>query len=169
MANYAPSTRARISDLINGMRVETSIVLGTAKLIQAQDEIFNVYGEIKVHNLWFEVTTAISATATTMLFNATFTTPAIAVQPMTGASGSLSGVAAGIRVMSVGGAVATAAVITATAGISDIACADQIIGGTGFVGTIGQLTGTANATSGAGKFVIYYTPLSPGAYVEAAY
>ncbi len=169
MGNYAPSTRARVSDLINGMRVETSIALGTAKMIQAQEEIFNVYGEIKVHGLWFEVTTAISATATTLLFNATFTTPSIAVQPMTGASGSLSGVAAGIRAMSVGGAVATAAVITATAGISDIAAADQIIGGAGFEGTIGQLTGTANVTSGAGKFVIYYTPLSDGAYVEAAY
>lgn len=169
MANYAPSTRARISDLINGMRVETPITLATDKLIQAQEEIFNVYGEIRVHGLWFEVTTALSATATTMQFNATFTTPAIAVQPMCAASGSLSGVAAGIKVKSVGGAVATAAVITATAGISDIEPAAQDIGGAGFVGTIGQLTGAANATSGAGKFVIYYTPLSEGAYVEAAY
>ena len=169
MGNYAPSTRARISDLINGMRVETAVALGTAKLIQAQEEIFNVFGEIKVHGLWLEVTTAISATATTILFNATFTTPSIAVQPMSGASGSLSGVARGIRAYSVGGAVATATVITATAGITDIEAAPQIIGGAGFIGTIGQLTGTANTTSGAGKFVIYYTPLSEGAYVEASY
>jgi hypothetical protein len=151
------------------MRVETTVALATAKLIQAQEEIFNVFGEIKVHGLWFEVTTAISNTATTILFNATFATPSVAVQPMSGASGTLATVAQGIRAYSVGGAVATATVITATAGISDIAMEPQIIGGHEFVGTIGQLTAGANATSGAGKFVIYYTPLSDGAYVESLY
>jgi len=169
MANYAPSTRARISDLINGMRVETAVVANTVKLIQTQIELFNVHGEIKVHGLWMEVITDVSATATTLQFNATFTTPSIAVADMTGASASLSGAAQGIRVMSLGGAIATAPVITGSAGISDIAPADQIIGGADFVGTIGQVTGTANATSGTSKFVLYYTPLSDGAYVESVY
>jgi hypothetical protein len=88
---------------------------------------------------------------------------------MSGASGSLSAIARGIRAYSVGGAVATATVITATAGISDIVTTSQVIGGDGFIGSIGQVTGTANATSGTAKFVIYYTPLSLGAYVTSVY
>lgn len=164
--NFNQSTQEMIGYLEAGMRVETAVLANTSYLIQAQVELFNVFGTVKILALYGEIITAMSATATTLKFNATFTTPSIAAADLCGASASLSGAARGLRVMSVGGAVATAAVITASAGISDIAPAAQIVGMEGGIGTIGQVTAGANATSGTTQFFVHYVPLSAGAYIS---
>jgi hypothetical protein len=150
------------------MFVETSVLTNTAYLIQAQVELFNVYGRIIVNQLFMEAITVFGANITTLLFNFTSSTPVVAVQPMCAASGALTSLAQGLRCVWVGGAVATAAVITATAGISDvISVAPQLIGTRAGVGTIGQLTAAANQTSGTCRFGIMYTPVDEGSYVEA--
>lgn len=173
MANYAPSTRARIADLITGMHVKTSVLANATYMIQGQVELFNVYGRIQVLQLYIEACTVFDAALTDIQFNFTSSTPTVAVQPMCAVNaGSLTGLAQGLRIVWVGGAVATACAITATAGISDLICVSpQIIGThdgtTAGVGTIGQLTSVANQTSGTHQAHIYYIPMSDGAYVTA--
>ncbi len=164
--NYAASTQESIGDVHAGMMVETAVVANATYLAQAQVEIFNVIGRIMVLQLFMESITVFGAQATTFLFNFTSTTPAVAVQPMSGASASISGLAQGLRAVFVGGAVATAVVITATAGISDVICVNpQIIGTADGVGTIGQLTAVASQLSGTCQFGIFYVPMDDGSYV----
>ena len=168
MPNFNPSTQEMISFITGGLRVQTSVLANLSYLHQDQWEIFNVYGRIWVKQLYMEVITAASAHATTVLFNCTFTTPAIAVNAMCAASGSISGLLQGQRVTWVGGIVATAAVLTDGAGLSDvIASAGAIIGGESFVGSIGFDTGTADQASGTSQFFLHYVPMSDGAYAEA--
>lgn len=168
MANYAPSTRARISDFINGMRVETSVLANATYFLQAQHEMFTVVGRIMVLNLFWEAITVNGAGATLFQYNFTSTTPAVGVQPLGAVTASIAALAQGQRVLNVGGAVATAHVITASAGISDVTnTSPQIIGTKDGEGTIGILTTTANAVSGTHQHVLQYIPLSDGAYAEA--
>lgn len=173
MPNYNPSTIARIGDLVNGIRVDTSVLANLTYLHQDQWEIFNVVGRIKIHNLFGEVTVVCSNNATQVLFNYTSATPVIAVQPLCAKCASIAQLAVGERISWLGGAVATAAVITATPGISDINVTPQIVGGvatdgSNFVGTIGILSSDADQASGSCRFTIFYTPMSDGAYVSAA-
>lgn len=164
--NYNPSTQERIGDINAGLMVETGVLDNATYLDQAQEEIFNVYGRIMVLQLFMEAITVFGAQATTLLWNFTSTTPAVAVQPMCGASGALTSLAQGLRCVFVGGAVATAAVITATAGISDVICVNpQIIGTADGVGTIGILTAAASQLSGTCQFTIFYVPMDDGSYV----
>lgn len=166
--NYNPSTMNRIGDIKNGLLVETSVLANLTYLHQDQWEIFNVYGRIIVHQLFMEAITVASANATTVQFNFTSTTPAVAVQPMCAASAAITSLAQGLRVVWVGGAVATAAVITATAGISDVICVSpHIIGTRAGIGTIGFVTAAADQASGTSRFAMLYTPLEPGSYASA--
>lgn len=167
--NYNPSTIARIGDLTNGIRVDTSTIAAASYFLtgDTQTELFNVFGRIRVHSLFGEVTVVFSNHACVMYYNFTSTTPVIAVGPISAASATLAQLAVGERIMWVGGAVATAVVLTATPGISDINPAPQIIGTDGGIGTIGMLTATASLVSGNCKFSIFYTPMSDGAYVTA--
>jgi len=168
MANYAPSTRARIADLITGMRVETSVLANLTYLHQDQWEAFNVYGRIMVLQLYWEAITVNGAGATLFQYNFTSTTPAVGVQPMGAVSASIAALAQGARCVWVGGAVATAHVITASAGISDVICVNpHIIGTADGVGSIGFLTTTADAVSGTHQHVLHYIPMDDGAYAEA--
>jgi len=167
MANYNPSTIARIGDLLNGIRVSTGALAAETYIHQNQSELFNVYGRIKIHELFAEVTEAISNNAATVLYNFTSTTPSISVQPLCAACASVAQLAVGERIAWLGGAVATAAVITATPGITDVARGSQIVGTDGGVATIGMLSGSADCTDGTVKVTICYTPLSDGAYVTA--
>jgi len=169
MPNYNPSTIARIADIESGIRVDTgSIAAATYLRNGTQVELFNVYGRIKVINLFLEVITALSNNAYTAKFNATFTTPSIAVADMSAACASTAQLAAGRRITWLGGAVATAAIVTQSAGISLLGATPQVIGGIGFVGTIGILGAAANHDSGACIATIFYVPWSDGAYVTAA-
>lgn len=177
MANYSPSTRARIADLITGMHVKTTDGgLGTSVFTNAaQTELFTVVGRIAVVQLFIELTATADANATTMAFNCTFTSPAIAVNEMQADCGSIANKTAGTRITFVGGAVATALIITDSAGLTDVESAGKIhiIGGetaagANYVGTIGCLgaaatqAGTITATGH-----LFYYPMSEGAYAEA--
>jgi len=174
MANYAPSTRARIGDLINGMRVETG-EFACATYINhvtntGQFELFNVYGRIRLHQLFIEAITVWGAGASVISFTWTSTTPAIGVVEMSDACASVAALPQSGRVVWLGGAVATLAVITvATGGLSDVIApsAGAIVGAKNGVGTIGMLTATATLASGTAQAVAFYTPMSDGAYIQA--
>lgn len=170
--NYNPSTIARIGDLVNGIRVDTSALAAATYMLTGptQTEVFNVYGRVKIHELFGEVATAaFSNNACVLKYTFTSSSPVIAVADLTAASASLAQLAIGERITWLGGAVATAAVITATPGITDVARSTQIIGVEGGVGTVGINTATASITGLATvKFALFYTPMSDGAYVAAA-
>lgn len=168
MTNYSPSTQDRIGDLVIGMRVDTGVLANLTYLHQDQWEAFNVYGRIMVLNLFWEAITVNGAGATLFQYNFTSTTPAVGVQPMGAVSASIAALAQGARCVWVGGAVATAHVITASAGISDVICVNpHIIGTKDGTGTIGFLTTTVDAVSGTHQHSLFYVPMSEGAYAEA--
>lgn len=169
--NYNPSTIARIGDLVNGIKVDTSALAAATYMLTGgtQTEIFNVFGRIKIHELFGEVAgAAFSNDACVLKYTFTSSSPVIAVADLTAATASLAQLAIGERMASIGGAVATPAVITATPGITDVARGSQIVGVESGVGTIGINTATASITGNATvKFSIFYTPMSDGAYVTA--
>jgi len=178
MANYAPSTRARIADLILGMRVDTSNVdvSDLVHLHQAQVEDFNVYGTILLKHLFMEVETVLSADAA--LFQYTYscalhTGGAITSTKLGLVSLSISGMTEGTRVCWGGGAVAGSNhQLTGSAGVSDVAVGlgdPVIIGYKDAVSTIGHFTTTADVLTGVVFHSLFYVPMSAGAYVEAAY
>jgi hypothetical protein len=168
--NYNPSTIARIADIYSGIRVDTgSLTAATYFVLDTQTELFDVKGRVYISQLMMEVTAAFDANATQMLFNCTFTTPVLVANPMCAKCASLASAAQGLRVVWVGGAVATAAVITDSAGLSDvIPSKGHIVGGKNFVGTIGMLASDATqAATGAAFASIFYVPMSDGAYIAA--
>jgi len=167
MPSYSPSTIARIGDLVNGIRVTTVALAGETYLEGTQHELFTVHGRIKIHELFSEVTEIFSNNAALVQYNFTSSSPVIAVQPLCAVSISVAQLAVGERITWVGGAVGTAAVLTATAGITDVNRTSQIVGTDGGVATIGILNTIANLTDGTFKTSIFYTPMSDGAYVEA--
>ena len=170
--HYGPSTRKRMGDLAHGMRVSTGTLANADYLDDAQYEIFTVVGRIMVLQLYCEAVTIFDAVNTLLLFNATFSVPGVVVQPMSANSGALNAFPQGNRAVWVGGAVATAVVITGLEGISDvISVAPQIIGtatiaGVMGAGTIGVLTQGGPQTSGTCQFSIYYAPMEDGSYVS---
>ena len=173
MANYAPSTRERISDLVAGMRLQTDVFdcadyIDHDSTTTGQYELFNVYGRIMLLQLYIEAITVWGAGAAVISFTYTSSDPVVAVAEISDACASVATLAEGLRVVWVGGAVATAAVITASAGISDVICVNPIILGTqSGEGTIGMLTATAGLASGTAQAFMNYVPLERGAYVTA--
>ena len=168
--NYNPSTIGRIGDIHSGIRSETGSLAAATYLLGAantQTELFTVIGRVKILTLYLEVLTALSNNACQVLFNCTFTTPTIAANAMCGKCATIAQAAQGQRIWWVGGAVATAAVLTDGAGLSDIAVTPQIIGGKDFVGSIGILASDASLSSGTFMGVVHWVPMSDGAYVEA--
>ena len=176
--HYSPSTRDVVGDLICGLHVETTGgILQKAHFTDtAQTELFNIYGRIGIKHLFIELTAAADANATQVLFNVTFTTPAIAVNAMCAKCASIANLGAYGRIMFVGGAVATAAIITDSAGLTDGETAGKmhIVGGVSSadvltVGSIGMLTSDATqAATIAATAHLFYVPMCSGAYAEAA-
>ena len=165
MPSYNLSTRGRIADLGLGMRVETGALNNTAVHgSNFHTRLFYVYGRVMITQLYGELLSAFSATATTVQFKATWTTPSISVADLSAACGSLTGQAQGIRITLVGGDVTTGAAITATAGISYASVAPTVLGLEGGVGYISTLTNATAATSGTIKYALHYFPMSAGAY-----
>jgi hypothetical protein len=164
-----PSAIESMENFINGIRVEVPAFANATYFLQAQWELFKIRGRILLTRLFCEMVTANSTGATLFQFNYTFTTPAITVKPLCAVSASIASLPQGSRIVWVGGAVATAAVITvATGGCSDVVNTNPVIlGGLNFVGTLGMLTTTANAVGGTSMVVACYVPLSDGAYMEA--
>lgn len=173
--NYNPSTIDVVGDLVNGLHVETGVfntAVYWAGVANTQEELFNVYGRILLLQLYIEMVTLSGGGATLIQFNATFSAPAVTVQPISAASGSTAALLAGGRVVWIGGAIASVPVVTVLigGGISDvIAINPQIIGSVGGVGTIGTLASVANNTSGTARGNLFYAPLSDDAYVTAVF
>ena len=59
--NYNPSTIARIGDLVNGLRVDSSGLAAATYMLTGptQTELFNIYGRCKIHELFGEVSGAV--------------------------------------------------------------------------------------------------------------
>lgn len=177
MANYAPSTRARIADLITGMHVKTTdaVLAVPAFTNTAQTELFTVVGRIAIVQMFIEITGTFDANATTVAFNCTWTTPAIGVNEMQADCGSLAALTQGVRATFIAGAVASALVITDSAGLTDVESAGRIhiIGGetaagVNYIGSIGMLTaGATQATTATATGHLFYYPMSEGAYAES--
>ena len=178
MANYSPSTIARIGDIVLGIRVDTSVVdvSDLVHLHQAQVEDFNVYGTILLKYLFMEVTVLLGTAAT--LFQYTYSCPlhtggAITSTKLGLVSLSITDMTEGQRVAWGGGAVAGSNhQLTGSAGVSDFAVGltdPIIIGYRDAVSTIGHLTTTADMLTGSVFHSCFYVPMSDGAYVEAAY
>src|SRR5574343_144717 len=125
MNSYHPKTREAVADITSGIRVETSQIAATTLLDHSPSaavSLFTLTGCVMLTQLYVEVETVLSSDAADLLFCVTFTTPVIAENDMCSASGSLSGSVAGVRCVWVGGAVATAAVLTDSAGLPDVIC-----------------------------------------------
>jgi len=176
--NYSPSTRDVIGDLIMGCHVETTggVLVAANFTNPAQTELFNIYGRIGIKQLFIELTSAADANVTTVAFNCTFTTPAIALNAMTGASASIASLGAYGRIVFVGGVVATAPILTDSAGLTDVEAAGlmHILGGVSAagvltIGTIGMAAAAATqAATIAATAHLFYVPMCTGAYAEAA-
>jgi hypothetical protein len=169
--NYSRSTMNLVEDLFVGVRVETSVLAGATYLLDGpiSTELFNVYGRIKVNQLFMEAITTLGNQACEIYFTFTQTTPAIGIQPINGTPvGGVPLLAAGLRLIYIGGAVANLGVITSFAGISDVICASpQILGTVGGVSTLGITTDQVSILSGTVQFVLCYSAMSEGAYCEA--
>jgi hypothetical protein len=171
--NYNPSTIARIADINQGIRVDTGSLAATLILDHNPSlavQLYNIYGRIILLNLFFEViTTALSADAAQVAWNATWSAPVVrTIQPIGTKCASVSALGVGHRIVWGGGVLATAATITTTPGISDFAAVAPImLGMESGVGTIGSLCSDATCTAGYLRCSLYYVPSSNGAYVSA--
>ena len=163
--------------MILGLHVQTTNGgLAAAEFTNpTQTELFTVYGRIGVKQLFIELTAAADANATTVAFNTTFTVPVIALNVMNAASASIASLGAYGRIAFVGGAVASAAIITDSAGLTDVEAAGKmhILGGisatgTNTTGTIGMAAaGATQAATITATAHLFYVPMSVGAYAEA--
>jgi len=175
--NYEESTRQVIADQNLGLMVQTldGGLSATEFTNTTQTELFNVYGRIAVMNLFIELTAAADANASTIQFNCTFTSPVIAKNPMGAACASIANKGAHTRIVHVGGAVATAAILTDSAGLTDVETAGKLhfvggktAAGANTVGSIGILCGGATqAGTITGTAYLYYVPMHKGAYAQA--
>ena len=171
MANYAPSTRARISDLITGMRVDTGVLASATYLATgptATERIFDFHGRIKIMQLFMEVVTDLSAQACVMYYSYTSTTPVITVQPISAVGASMASKKRGFRYFCTGVTTATACTVDAQPGISPVIMKEKlIIGLKGGIGKIGINTATATVATGTVRFSLFYVPMSDGAYATS--
>lgn len=176
--NYQESTRQRIADMIMGLHVETTpgVLVAANFTDTAQTELFNIYGRIAVMQLFIELTAAADANATQVQFNCTFTTPVIAVNALGAKCASIANLGAYGRIVHVAGAVASTISISDSAGYTDLETAGRksIFGGVSSAGvltagSIGMLGDDATqAATIAATAHLFYVPMCPGAYAEAA-
>jgi len=167
--NYNRSTMNHIADVHCGVRLDTGVVTCLARMTSASHNPFNIFGRVRINHLFIEAITIWGAQAGTVLFNHDAIDPATAVKPLSGACASVVGqLAEGLRIVFVGGAVATAAVITATAGISDVICeSPHVVGTKGGYGYVGYQNTGAAVTSGTMQVTICYAPMDEGSYMTA--
>ena len=175
--NYNQSTQDRAGDIVCGLRVETSVLstLATYWTNPVTFSIFDVVGRIKVHALYLEVTAALDANASTLAFRWTGTTPTLAIADIGAASASIATSAIGDRIMWLGVSSVTQVAAGPSAGISYLAepvdlgyesGASPPVNGVGLISAL--IAGGTQAGTASGRYVIHYTPLSEGAYVESA-
>ena len=176
MPNYSPSTRARIADLIMGMHANTTHggLVAANFTSTAQTELFNITGRIGIMQLFIELTSAADVNATVVMFNATFTTPTIALNALCIDCTSIASLVAHQRITCVGDAVGTALSLTDGPGVTDVTMAGNMIlggetaAGANTVGSIGMLASTATqAATISATAHLFYIPLSVGAFAVA--
>ena len=169
--HYEPDTIEKIGDQVAGYQIDTGDLSGlTYWGIGTQTEIFNVYGVVKVLNLFAEQLVVDGAPGATLLqFNSTSTVPVVALQVISGISITLATLIAGSRVCWLGDVVTTVPVLTPpgpAGGISDFSCViPQLIGAIGGTSTIGIETTVAAASAGTHRWSIFYLPMTEGSYV----
>ena len=155
MANYAPSTRARIADLITGMRVDKAAIAIAA--ISTKSLFTVVGGNCLVVGLIGDVTTILEVKANNTKF---ISTPTVGTATDMCAGGDVTGQEAG-GLLNITGVLASAA-LKGTAGAA-AHMANGIVVAPGVIGL-----NTAADSTGNMKFSIWYVPLEDGAYIEAA-
>ena len=172
--NYSPSTISRIGDIKDGLLVETGVLAFCTWGAAVQAELFTVYNRIRLHGLWCEVVTTLTGDGCLLQFNWTSTVPVVGVQPICAVSTNIHAFVRGRRISWPGVTTATAAAVTGSAGISYAPTAIPFMLGVGptaagvnSVSQIGCLSTTVNLTVGTAKFGMVYTPVDPGAAVEA--
>lgn len=155
MSNYNPSTRARVADLIAGLRVDKAATAITE--ISTKSLYTVVGGNCLVTGLIGEVTTIVQTQANNTKYIST---------PTVGTAVDMCAVV-DITAHEVGGLLTITGVL-ATAAVKGNAGAGVFMSN-GIVvppGVIG--INTAASSTGAYKFSIWYVPLEEGAYIEAA-
>jgi len=155
MSNYNLSTRARIADLIAGLRVDKAATAITG--ISTKSLFTVVGGNCLVTGLIGEVTTIVQTQACNTKYIST---------PTVGSAVDLCGVV-DITAHEVGGLLTITGVL-ATAAVkgnagAGVFMANGIVVAPGVIGL-----NTAASNTGAYKFSIWYVPLEEGAYIEAA-
>ena len=159
MAKYNPSTRERIADLVQGLRVER-----VAEAIPVtSDTLFNIVGgSIALLSLVGEVTDTFDGTATTLLVVAN-PTAAGDNTPLCTATGVMNGVARGIRV-TLPAAAGSGMILSTTDGAEFMASHPPWLVE---AGTLDLTVGTGG-NAGLMKWILHYVPVDVGAYVEVA-
>ena len=172
--DYSPSTIARIGDIKNGLLVQTSREVSYLSWgVGVQASLFTVHNRIFIHALWAEVgVTALVGAGALMLFNFASTVPVVAAVAMNAVCTTIHGFVRGRRISLAGVSAATAVNVDGAAGISFGYSAPVVVGiepsaTVASVGQIGCLTSIAVLTVGTARFSVIYTPIDPGAYVEA--
>jgi len=169
---YQPSTIESIGDIKNGIFVESGESTYDVWGEKTQRYYFTVYNRVIIHALFAEVTETIVGAVQTV-FNYIQDTPSIALQALSTVHASIADYVPGSRITYVGGSVTAASITSALGAYSWLpSTVPTILGvtplaGVTSVGRIGFLSSVADATDGTLKFGVLYTPLDPGAYVEA--
>ena len=170
--DYSEAVQKRIGEFIAGLRVETPVLstLATYWTNPVTFAVFNVTGLIKVIAMYLEVTSALDANATTLVFRWTGTVPALGIATMGSASASIATAAAGAKIMFTGtgqvaaGPVAGIAYLPATYFIGG-----QTAAGVNATGVISALiAGGTQAGTASGRYVLHYVPMTEGAFAVSA-
>jgi hypothetical protein len=171
MANFNESTQQMVGNIHNGLLVESGVSLFSVWGTKVQTYYFTVTNRVFIWALWAEVTTTIAGAVQTV-FNYIQDTPAIALAALSTVHTSADTFVPGRRISYIGGSVA-AGVVTLSGGISYLpSTVPTILGvtplaGVNSTGRIGLLSSVVDATAGALKLAVLYTPIDPGASVTA--
>ncbi len=170
--NYNQSTQDRIGSILGGLRVETPVLstLATYWTNPVTFAIFNGVGLVKVIAMYLEVTSALDANATTLVFRYTGTVPSLGIATMGSASASIASSKAGTKVMFTG---PDQVVAGPAEGIAYLTVPTLIGGQTGlYVNATwvisALIAGGTQAGTASGRYVMHYASMTEGAYVESA-
>jgi len=159
MPNYNQSTRGRIADINLGLRIDRA----AEAIPVTSDTLFNVVGgRVALLGLVGEVTSAMDATATTLLVVANPTAAGTST-PLCAASGSLANAARGVRV-SLPAAAATGMLLSTTHGAAVLSEHPPWVIEEGTI----DITVGVGANAGLMAWTLFYVPVDDGAYVEVA-
>lgn len=170
MANYSPSTIARVADINYGLRVDTGDVLGPALSTANPTRLtlFNVVGgRVLVNQFIAEATETFVGVGCLIKFAFT-PTGGVQVDLTAVSLDAGSGAwAAGIRLIlgaAIGGTTTFSAIGASVAKAAD----PYVLGQIGVGGALLSHCTTAAFTDGTARFSLWYVPLDAGAYVAAA-